>query len=317
MSSTRIDNGTKFDILPYYYLFYGAAIFSKDPEIAWYADYLLTKIEAMEKLNIPVNSDRSVLEFWYLMMPDLGKLEESIDTVKPNLQKSVFLSTGMARHYYQNRYNDCLTVLTTWHPDFLKLHYSGNLEVRCRFAAAFFGDEHSIFRPSKLEKNDDGSYVLSSKDRAGYKSTFDTPPETSNWWKMDHSKRKEINVRELNRTVVVTPIKNGFTIDCMAEGDDDISLKFEFILNPGGLYENDSTMLYADKGTYTIQLNGTGRINYPGRPEVFIKGSGVKDSFGRDMRGSGPYDSNSFTVAFFGKSNHKYHYEFTYFPHFE
>lgn len=317
MSSTRIDNGTKIDILYYYYLFYGAAIFSRDSELAWYADYLLTKIEALEKLKMPVVTDRSPLEFWYLMMPDLGEIEESIVTVKPDLHKSVFLSTGMARHYYDNRYNDCLTVLTTWHQDFLKFHFSDNLEVRCRFAAAFFGDEHSIFRPGKLEKNKDGSYVLTSQDRAGYKSTFDTPPETSNWWKMDHSKRKEINVRELNRSVVVTPVKNGFTIDCTAEGDDDIPLKFEFVLNPGGLYENDSSMLYADKGIYTIQLNGTGRITCPGRPEILIKGSGIKDSYGRDMRGSGQYDSESFTVCFFGRSNHSYHYEFTYVPFFE
>lgn len=317
MSSTRIDNGTYHTIEEYYQFYYAAAIYSKDPELAWYADHLMKKLDAMEVANVPPRCDRSFVVFLTMMDPEINKIEKEIKTKKPDLHKSVLLKSGMARYYYGKNKSDCLTLVQSPYQNFLNFHFSKTAEVKCRFAGAFFGDEHSIFRADSLTQREDGAFVMTAHDTAGYKSLFDTPPETSDWWKMDHSKRKVVNERHFNRTVVITPIKNGFAIDYETEGDVDIPLKFEFVMSPGGMYKNKSNMVYADKGAYVIQLDGPGEVYHPGWPIVTIKGNGIEKSLGRHMRGSGPYAKDSFTVAILSTSNAKEHYEFTYKPFFD
>ena len=187
------------------------------------------------------------------------------------------------------------TVLATRGPVFFQMNYGTSI-LQCRFAGSFFGDPHSQFRGREIIPTEDG-YKLICNEFAGYRSQFDEKPETSNWRRMDHSKRQTINVQNFRTEITVHILKDGATIDVETFGCERIPTKFEFSLMPGGKLFTDSIMMQPKAGDYMILREGNAQYFVDGLRYFEIEGGYSQHWNAEHMRGAVPVNPSKFTIA--------------------
>jgi hypothetical protein len=187
-----------------------------------------------------------------------------------------------------------ITALCTRHPVFCQLNYGSSI-VQFRYAGSFFGDPHSPFRAKQIEEIEDG-YRLIGDEKAGYRSTLAEKPETSNWRKMDHSKRDTINIQHLHREVDIHVLDDGIRFDFRANGCDCVPTKFEIVLPVGGKLVTDSITMVPKAGAYAY-LNGKAKYFINATQYFEIEGGFIKHIYGDGMRGTFPSDAKNFTLA--------------------
>lgn len=311
LSSQRQDVEKLHYASEYYTAYLYMALTTGSSEFAYYADsflsgYLADEIKAIPGTYYPIHCE---LLYWFLMNPDWEEKQKSITAEKPVRERSVFLGeNGMARVYDGNR---TLTVLKARHPDFLMYHFGcGYLCVR--LAGAFFGDEHAQFRAKEIIPLGNGAYKLISHEECGYRSRLETPPETSDWHLMDHSKRKTINIRDFGFEVTVTPIKNGFSLDVVSKGEAGVPVKLEFLMPPTGRYDTPHVSMFVNPGDYLIQKDGKCDYYLQGKGRISIDGGYYKSSCAPDMRGSVRRSDSVFTVCMTEDSPACFHVDVTY-----
>lgn len=309
INSTRQDRGSAPSFDMYYNSYLPLAYYTGDSEFAYFADLALKKrIAQSSTMEKPYESCDALALYWFLMREDWIEKFDSIESVKPTRDASKYLEeSGLARIY--NR-GTTLTVLRSFNADFLKFQM-GSSSVYARFAGSFFGNPHSQFRPKKIEKTEKG-YKVSSLENAGYRSQMPTPPPTSEWRKMDHSKREIINIQNFKTEVEVIPYDGGFSVDASYTGADRIPVKLEISMAPGCKVVTDQINFISKANDYIYLKEGEITLIFPGSGKLKIKGGSYAHMVSEGMRGTESVPSGQFTICITGKTPGKMHVEFEY-----
>lgn len=308
LNSMRQDRGKSPSIAMYYGVYLPLAIYTEDPEFAYYADRIFknTLLEE-DKTDNPRRGLDPLGAYWFIMNEDWEKKMEEIPAYLPERDLDIYLpKSGTARVLDGGR---SLTVLRTTSPDFLKFQF-GTHSVCARAGGSFFGFPHAQFRPKTMEKTENG-FRLISHEEAGYRSQLETPPETSEWRMMDHSKRHIINIQHFDTTVDITPTKKGFAIDMEYSGSENIPTKLELLLDPDCKVELDQIEFVARPDDYIYLKNGSAIIRYRDGKVLKIDGGAYAHFYAENMRGTEPVPHGVLTLALTGSTPGKIHIEVT------
>ncbi|MCD8074862.1 MAG: hypothetical protein LUF27_07480 [Lachnospiraceae bacterium] len=135
---------------------------------------------------------------------------------------------------------------------FLYLKF-GSLTVRMRIGEAYC-DTRSVI-PQSLEQKEDGC-VLKSTANGWYYLPFKENPGTSDWWKMDHSKRELLITSKIDTTVTIRELPKGLEITVKTEGLDRLPLRVELSIPAECVLETDSVRLCGKMGESLILKDG-------------------------------------------------------------
>ena len=312
IGSLRQDRGKSPDVDLYYFIYLPLALYTGDPEFAYFADRALKNIMAeASKRETPYEWLDAMMFYWFFAEPDWQKKEtyEKIESYLPKRDLNVYIpNSGTGRVYLDG--GATATVLRTTSPDFFKFQI-GKYTVCARAGGAFFGYPHSQFRPKKMEKTEHG-FRLISNEEAGYRSQFEEPPETSDWHRMDHSKRHIINVRHFDTVVDISFIDRKIAFDVSYGGDDLIPVKLEFMMTPGGKVETEQMNFITRAGDYVFLKNGSMIVRFDGGTAVKFSGGSYGHFAAEDMRGTEHVPSGMFTLCLDASTPAKMHFEIEY-----
>jgi hypothetical protein len=288
LNSTRWDMGGAYSIAKYYPYYMLLALRDENPEFAYMADTYYD--EYIKKYG---------QHFYYfiiysLLHPEEEAKFEKIPLKAPEKNQTIFLPNSRIARVYKPELKASITALCTRHPVFCQLNYGSSI-VQFRYAGSFFGDPHSPFRARQIEEIEDG-FRLIGDEKAGYRSTLAEKPETSDWRKMDHSKRDTINIQKLHREVDIHILEDGIRFDFRANGCDAVPTKFEIILPIGGNLMTESITMVPKASDYAY-LNGNAKYFINATQYFEIEGGFMKHTYGDGMRGTFPSDAKNFTLA--------------------
>jgi hypothetical protein len=196
-----------------------------------------------------------------------------------------------------------MTAICSRHPVFFQMNYGSSI-LQVRYAGSFFGDPHSQFRATSITPIEDG-YLLVCEETAGYRSQFDEKPETSNWRRMDHSKRHQINVQTFHTEIAVHILEDGAVLDVETSGCDRIPTKLEISMQPSGYLFTDSVVMQPKAGDYLFLKNGNAQYFIDGLRYFEIEGGICEHLNSERMRGSFPTNPTKFTLAMTSKTPQK------------
>lgn len=311
LNSIRQDRGNTPDMNIYYFIYLPLALFTHDPEFAYFADrglrYLMSDAEKSEK---PFEYIDCMLMYWFFAEEEWQKPEtfDGIPSYLPKRNLDIYLPDSGTGRVYLN--GATATVLRTNHPDFFKLQI-GRYSVFARFGGSFFGLPHSQFRPGKMEKTERG-FRLISNEEAGYRSLLDEPPETSNWYRMDHSKRKMINVRHFDTVADISFEGRKVIFDISHSGDDLILTKLELVMTPNGKVETTDLNFIAKPNDYVYLKSGEMTVRFDGGTALKLVGGSYAHFSAENMRGTEQVPPGFFTVCLSGSTPGKIHLEMEY-----
>ena len=290
LNSTRWDNNGDYCIAPYYPHYVLLGLIDRDPEFAYMADMLC------EKYKERALGDRLPFLLTYLTLhPEIAERYSEITPRAPKKDQSAFFPNSRYARIYKPDHQLTMTALGTRGPVFFQMNYGSSI-LQVRFAGSFFGDRHSQFRASSIVPTEDG-YKLICDANAGYRTRLTEKPETSNWWKMDHSQRQTINVQNFHTEITVHILEDGVTLDIETSGCERIPTKLEISMAPGGKFYTQSVLAQPKAGDYFFLAEGTAKYFVDGFRYFEIEGGFFKHWSAERMRGSVPVNPSKFTVA--------------------
>ena len=289
LNSTRWDMGGAYSIAKYYPYYLILMLRDENPEFGYFVDRYYDEY---------INKNRQ--HFYYLLVyhmlhPETESVYEKITPCEPKKDQTIFLPNSRIARIYKPELNATITALCARHPVFCQINFGKSI-LQLRSAAAFFGDPHSPFRAREIVPIEDG-FRLISFEEAGYRSTFDEKPETSNWRKMDHSKRKMINVQTLRREIDIHVLEDGIKLDIRANGCERVPTKLEIIVPAQGKLITDNIFMVPKEGDYAYLTKGCAKYFITGNDYFEIENGFNRHTFGEQMRGSFPADAKNFTLA--------------------
>ncbi len=288
LNSTRWDQGGEHTIEPYYVFYLLLALIDENPEFAYTADSIL------EKYGMPHPTSVAFLLTTMMCDAKLQEVCQILESKAPAKDRTVFLPNSNIARIYKPELDLTMTALASRAPVFFQMNW-GNSTLQLRFAGSFFGDPHSQFRASSITPTEDG-YRLVCDENCGYHSQLDEVPETSDWRKMDHSKRRTVNVQNFHTEITVHILDDGVTIDIETSGCERIPTKLEISMQPGGKLYTDSIKMMPRAGDYLF-LDGDAQYFIDAFRYFEIKGGFSEHLTGNGMRGTTPVNPTKFTIA--------------------
>ena len=283
MSSTRQDWFTSPKWTIYYSIFLYMAVETGDPEFAWMAEHMQDR-----------NMDRHVYYDYhpeYELDPEMRKKMACLETKEPERHVNRYFSkSGMAR-YRDGRFS---LSLVRDQPCFAKLQQRDHT-VFLRFAGCFYAQGQ--FAAQEMERTDKG-WRMTYRKRWGYKSPLPEKQDTSDWRMMDHSKRQDVMMQDFILTADAEPLERGLRLHLHSEGIDRVPLKFEIMLQPGGMYINEAAEMNGRGGDYVYQKTDQATYRYGDMCMLHIRGAFHTHVYGEAMRGSIYADGDHFFVCF-------------------
>lgn len=289
LNSTRWDSKLTKNYDEYYAIYYTMALLTKNEEFAYIADSFLSEYKDVPHFII----DRHLIR-WVLLDPSLLEVERTLQTKKPTAPRSVYLPNSHIARMYNDREDMTVTVYRGYKPNCVKIQHRDHI-IYVRFAGAFFGDPHSQFRPTVLEQIEDG-YRLYGEQHQGYRSLFDTPPETSVWREMDQSKRRWINIQDFKVEMLIKFKGDEVTLTVNADGCEGIPTKFELSVEPGCKFDSNGITTFTRAGDYFFP-KGNVKFEYQDHTAFEISGCYADHYYAKDMRGAVPPDESRATIA--------------------
>lgn len=290
MTSIRYDNGGKYMISDYYPYYLLLALMDRNAGFAYMAD------EIVERFGKSCMGQRLPMLLTLLTLnPELVARQGEITPIVPVQDRSCFYTTDRIARVYRPKAELTMTALAARHPAFFQMNFGANI-LFLRFAGAFFGEPHSPFRAQTIEPTEDG-YRMVCEEHAGYRSQLDEPPETSDWNRMDHTKRRNINVQDFVTTITLHMLEDGVTLDIETQGCERIPTKLEIIMQHGGKLVTDSLIMSPRAGDYAFLKQGSARYYLDHFRFFQIDGGFCDHLYAENMRGAFAPDRSRFTLA--------------------
>ncbi|WP_099469918.1 hypothetical protein [Konateibacter massiliensis] len=111
------------------------------------------------------------------------------------------------------------------------------------------------FIPEEMQVGEK-EYVLSATAKGWYYLPFEEKQDTSDWWKMDHAKRKLQISSELKVEVAIKELENGLEFKVKSTGLDKLPLRVEICVPHGVIMEHDSFYMKTEKGSGMVLRDG-------------------------------------------------------------
>jgi hypothetical protein len=158
------------------------------------------------------------------------------------------------------------------------------------------------FEPKSIEKTETG-YRMTFRGHGEYKGNFDTPPETSDWCKMNHKLRPVLHSCDLDYTLDITDTDDGVSLRIRVDNTPRVPFKLEFVLPVGVRLETDQVLLdTTPNGFIAIKQGDMSVGDLSTGSKVTVRGLFAEHAYHRRMRGSVPPRANSFAVYSTGSS---------------
>lgn len=115
------------------------------------------------------------------------------------------------------------------------------------------------FIPQQI-RVEDGHCELEATANGWYYLPFQEPPGTSDWWKMDHSKRQKLVSSSVKTVVQIDELEDGLELTVKAEGLSRLPMRLEILVSAGTVLEHDAFYLTAAPGEGMILRKGNLRL---------------------------------------------------------
>lgn len=285
-NSTRQDKGEAetgraFYPTNYYHIYLKGALVFNNKQYAKFADTIIKEA---------IRDGRALPNVLWMYLIEDNLKEATFEFVDiPTIYEKFYDTTNIVRR----RNNDFSVSLLGNNANFIFIQ-KGKLRCYARMSASFFAVAQ--FRASKIIKTDIG-YQMSFTAHGSYKKPFDNPPKTSDWRKMDHSKRAIVNEVELTYIVNFTMLENGVQIHVITKGCDRVPMKIEFCFSPNSKIFGDGYIIHGTPGGYLNAAKGNIKV-VSGEDTISIGPAFSKHDYTYNLRGSVSKSRNDFTIYF-------------------
>lgn len=243
-NSTRQDNGKRIVPKNYYWDYLLLGRDKKIPEFLAFANYLFDLVEEND-LSYP-----DIL--WHFMNRPEFITEEYTDVWQVKDYHKLYKDSGIARV----RRGETTYTLMQGKSNFL--YFSNpSIDVNVKIGGAFC--EHRAFKPEILEETADG-FHLSQVMHGWYYLPFKEKPETSDWWKMDQSKREKKMGPDLQIDTWVKEIADGLEVTVELKGVTQAPFRVEIAALGATEADNDYFTMKNIKGKRILAKNGMTRL---------------------------------------------------------
>lgn len=285
-NSVRVDKGEgmpgkSFYPMNYYYLYLYLAYSLNDSDFASMANLMFEGA---------LRSGRAVPGVLWMYMLEAGLVDYEPDTNEIPLEYEVHYKPS---RIVRKRKGDLTATILGGSPNFLFVQ-KGSLRCYVRICSSFFAVAQ--FKADEIKRNGN-LYEMEFTAKAGYRWPLETPPETSVWDEMDHTKRKSVNNLSLSYNVKVELTETGARLHIKTTGCDRVPLKVEFCLTGGCLLKGDNFHVQGKPGNAITIGDGMVDVSL-GLDKMKIGPAFMQHWYDSDMRGSAEQDKNGFTVYF-------------------
>ncbi|MCR4588786.1 MAG: hypothetical protein K5682_10295 [Lachnospiraceae bacterium] len=192
---------------------------------------------------------------WLMAHPEMRTFEYEGIYEQPDFAK-LYKESGILRRR-SGRYT---YTLLNGKSNFLYFH-NGTIKLEMKVAGSFC--EHRAFKSETLEQEGEGCYHLSQIMRGWYYLPFDEKPETSDWWKMDQTKRKKKMGPDMHIDVWVTEADNGIDVRVKTSGVEGAPWRIELAFTGLTFISGDALECPVTGGEVLVVKNGTIRCSNP------------------------------------------------------
>ena len=256
-NSTRQDRGKKNYPTDYYfeYLYIGKKY--GIPEFLDAANYIFALCDRLAIMHQDCAAE-------YMLMPEFIDLEHEGCCV-PAEYRRFYTDSNIVRaksgRFSYSIINACSSFL---------YFRSGSLTCGFKLGASFF--EHRSFIPEKMEAlcpdgaPADRAYIesdepivfrLYQKMHGWYHLPFAEKPETSDWHKMDHSKREKIDGTDMIFDMKITPVTGGIDLNIKVSGTENAPFRLEISFDPDCRVETEHFIAEGKAGAGMVAKDGT------------------------------------------------------------
>jgi hypothetical protein len=285
-NSTRQDNGKKVYPIGYYFEYLYMAYKTKDKDFSAAANKIM---EALIERGHMAPDCLSRL----MINPELIEYQLSGNGF-PDNYKQYYKESGIVRV----RKGDVSYSLLENSGRFLYFQ-AGALNVYMRIGVTYFDQRE--FKIQKLLEIENG-YELHYKAKGWYYKVFKDKPETSDWWKMDHTKREKISGPDLDFTVIINEIESGIAVNVKTDGCDRVPVKLEVCFSAGSSISSESFMCEGVAGGSIVAASGNIKVN-KGMDSIEVGPAFGKHNFVGGYAGSETSSRDHFTIYFTDYTN--------------
>ena len=290
-NSTRIDKGEGnsvqiFRPTEYYQLYLYMAYKLKDKKYASIADYIFSNSNKWSG-GVPC-------PLYIYMLKEEFKAFEIEKVPIPASYNKYYKNSGIVR----KRNGKTTYTIVKDSSRFLFIN-NGNIKCYLKLCASFFAAAQ--FKAQEISIIPDG-YKLSFKTQGFYRMPFKETPETSDWRKMDHSKRELANSLDLKIDVYIYEKEDGVDLRVVSEGCDRVPVKLEFGFTPYAIIDGNSFSIIGEPGQSIVIKSGEVKVS-KGIDAISISPAFGNHTFTTDMRGSEPQSKNDYTIYFTDYTN--------------
>lgn len=280
-NSTRQDNGKRVYPGGYYweYLFLGKR--RGIPEFVAFAKHIfdLTEANGLPAPDCLLN---------YMNHPELIDFESDAVWKEQDYRK-LYEESGIARI----KRGDFTYTLMKGKSNFL---YFSNRSIDVALKIGGCVCEHRAFVPETLTETEDG-FELTQVMRGWYYLPFREAQDTSDWWKMDHSKREKKLGPDLKIQVRVHDAEDGIRIDFRLQGIENAPFRIEAAVQGADRAENPWFSIRGLKNRLVVAKDGMTRFENAEDALEIGPGFGTH-SYTAGKFGSEARDENCFTLYF-------------------
>lgn len=280
-NSTRQDNGKRIYPKNYYWEYLTMGKERNIPEFLDFANYIFRLVEE-NQLTAP-----DIL-IHYMNRPDLIDFEWE-GCGRPEDFERVYSESGIARV----RRGDISYTLMKGKSNFLYFS-TDSLDVAVKIGGCIC--EHRAFIPETLEKTEDG-FLLTQVMKGWYYLPFKEDQGTSDWWKMDHTKRDKKWGPNLTIEVRVREVENGVEVNVKLHGIDEAPFRVELAVLGAGKADGDAFCMYGLTGKKILVKQGNVRLSN-GMDAIDIGPAFGTHGFIEGIFGSEASDDRSFTMYY-------------------
>lgn len=245
-NSTRQDNGKLVYPKDYYMEYLEMGITQDIPEFLDMANYIFALIEE-KHLTSP---DQLI---HYMNHPEWIDFEHEGVWKQPDFDR-FYRESGIVRMHR----NDYTVTLLEGKSGFL--HFANrSMHAELKLGGSFC--EHRAFVAENMEKLPEGDgYTLSQVMHGWYYLPLKEKPDTSDWWKMDHSKREKLQGPDMEICLQVRFLKDGISLRVQTSGVKDAPFRLETAVTGGELIQGDTYAMAVQSGNAMVLKGGAVRI---------------------------------------------------------
>lgn len=284
-ASRRQDRDRRSYPISYYPNYLMMAHGTGDPLYAGVADLLIEQAAAGHRSGDGLGAVLTQ----YLLRPTWR--EEDLPATAPD---STYALHNPASGIVRLRHGQISATLLEQSTSFLHIAV-GELNFSVKIASTFYGDL-GRFTPQRLSGGG-GDWTLFEHKRWGFKRPFAEPPESSDWDKMPHHIRDQVQMRDLDLEVDVRwrPEEEAIEIAYRSRGLEGVLYKLELIMSAGGQLETEALRVPCEAGQSAVLRRGSATYRL-GQDAVCISGGSDGHNSTAAMRGSEPADTSAFTL---------------------